>query len=268
MKSSEPKVSKVKPPKKTTSKKVVAKKVVAGTGVVSAKQFIERLKALRSDVELEKIQRYFKSGEGEYSEGDVFIGVRMGLVFALAKEFMNMQPNEIEKLLESPIHEVRTGGVSIMDFQARNKRTTESRRKELFDLHINRHDRINNWDLVDRSAPHVVGGYLFDKPRKILYKLAVSKNMWERRTSIVSTFFFIRKGDVDDTFKLAEILLHDKEDLIHKAAGGWIREAGKKNRQRLMTFLDHYAIIMPRTMLRYAIEHFDKKQRDYYLNLK
>ena len=155
-----------------------------------------------------------------------------------------------------------------MDFQARNKKTPEARRKELFDLYINRHDRINNWDLVDRSAPHVVGGYLFDKPRKILYKLAESKNMWERRTSIVSTFFFIRKGDVDDTFRLAEILLHDKEDLIHKAAGGWLREAGRKHQQRLMSFLDHYAAIMPRTMLRYAIEHFGKKQRDFYLSLK
>jgi 3-methyladenine DNA glycosylase AlkD len=254
--------------KKTAPKKIVGKKVAVASKVSTAKQFIERLKALRSDVELGKIQRYFKSGEGEYSEGDVFMGVRMGSVFALAKEFMEMQPNEIEKLLESPIHEVRTGGVSIMDFQARNKKTSESRRKELFDLYINRHDRINNWDLVDRSAPHVVGGYLFDKPRQILFKLAVSKNMWERRTSIVSTFYFIRKGDVDDTFKLAEILLHDKEDLIHKAAGGWIREAGRKHRQRLMGFLDHYAAIMPRTMLRYAIEHFDKKQRDYYLGLK
>jgi len=257
--------AKVKPLKKTVAKNG---KVTPVSKVVTAKQFIARLKELQSDVELEKIQRFFKSGEGQYSEGDVFIGVRMGLVFALAKEFMGMHPNEIEKLLESPIHEVRTGGVSIMDFQARDKKTTEARSKELFDLYINRHDRINNWDLVDRSAPHVVGGYLFDKPRKILYKLAESKNMWERRTSIVSTFYFIRKGEVDDTFKIAEMLLHDKEDLIHKAAGGWLREAGRKHRQRLMEFLDHYAIIMPRTMLRYAIEHFDKKQREYYLSLK
>jgi len=258
----------VKAKAKPLKKAVVRNKKAAISRVVTAKQFIARLKELQSDVELEKIQRFFKSGVGQYSEGDVFIGVRMGSVFALAKEFMGMKPDEIEKLLESPIHEVRTGGVSIMDFQARDKKTTEVRRKELFDLYINRHDRINNWDLVDRSAPHVVGGYLFDKPRKILYKLAASKNMWERRTSIVCTFYFIRKGDVDDTFKIAEMLLHDKEDLIHKAAGGWLREAGRKHSQRLMEFLDHYAIIMPRTMLRYAIEHFDKKPRDYYLSLK
>jgi len=186
----------------------------------------------------------------------------------LAKEFMDMPLSQVEKLLESPIHEARTGGVSIMDFQARNKKTTDDRRKELFDLYIRRHDRINNWDLVDRSAPYVVGGYLFDKPRKILYKLAGSKNMWERRTAIVSTYFFIRKGDLDDTFTIAEMLLHDKEDLIHKAAGGWLRATGTKGRPRLVAFLDKYAATMPRTMLRYAIEHFDKKHRDYYLNLK
>jgi 3-methyladenine DNA glycosylase AlkD len=230
---------------------------------ISAKRFVGKLKAHQSPKELEKIQRYFKSGEG-----DEFMGVRMGQIFALAKEFIDLPPSEIEKLLESPIHEVRVGAVSIMDWQARNKKISEQRRKELFDLYIKRHDRINNWDLVDRSAPHVVGGYLFDKPRAILYKLARSKNMWERRTAIVSTFYFIRKGEVDDTFKIAEMLINDKEDLIHKAAGGWLREAGKKDRQRLLRFLDKYAATMPRTMLRYAIERLDKKLREHYLSMK
>lgn len=235
---------------------------------MTAKQFVKKLEALRSVTELKKIQRYFKSGEGQYAEGDKFIGVRMGQIFALAKEFMNIPPDEIEKLLESPIHEVRVGAVSIMDWQARSKKISAERRKELFDLYIKRHDRINNWDLVDRSAPYVVGGYLFDKPRAILYKLAASKNMWERRTAIVSTFYFIRKGEIDDTFKIAEMLLNDKEDLIHKAAGGWLREAGKKDRQSLLRFLDKYAATMPRTFLRYAIEHLDKKQREHYLSMK
>jgi len=144
---------------------------------INAKRFVERLKAHRSPDELKKIQHYFKSGEGEYGEGDKFIGVRMGQVFALAKEFIDMAPREIEKLLESQIHEARAGAVSIMDWQARNKKTTEARRKELYDLYLRRHDRINNWDLVDRSAPYVVGGYLLDKPRDILYKLARSKNV-------------------------------------------------------------------------------------------
>jgi 3-methyladenine DNA glycosylase AlkD len=192
----------------------------------------------------------------------------MGEVFALAKEHMDMPLDEIEKLLESPIHEARVGAVSIMDFQARSKKTTEARRRELFDLYIRRHDRINSWDLVDRSAPYVVGGYLFDRPRKILYKLARSQNMPERRTAIVSTGFFIRQGDVDDTFKIAGMLINDEQDLIHKATGWMLRAAGGVDRQRLLNFLDKYAATMPRAALRYAIEHLDRKQREHYLGMK
>jgi 3-methyladenine DNA glycosylase AlkD len=155
-----------------------------------------------------------------------------------------------------------------MDFQARSKKTTDERRKELFDLYIRRHDRINTWDLVDRSAPWVIGSYLFDKPRKVLYKLAKSKRMPERRTAIVSTLYFIGKGNVEDAFKLAEILLYDKEDLIHKANGWALRFAGDKDRKRLIQFLDEYAASMPRVIVRYATEHFDKKLRDRYLNMK
>jgi DNA alkylation repair enzyme len=233
-----------------------------------AERFVERLEAHCSPEELKKIQRYFKSGEGQYGEGDAFMGVRMGHIFALAKEFIDMPPDEIEQLLESPIHEVRVGAVSIMDWQARSKKTPEARRKELFDLYLRRHDRINNWDLVDRSAPYVVGGYLFDKPRDSLYKLARSPNIWERRTAIVSTGYFIRQGDVADTFTIAGMLLHDKQDLIHKATGWMLRAAGGTDRQQLLRFLDQHAATMPRTLLRYAIEHLDKEQRDGYLNMK
>ncbi len=196
------------------------------------------------------------------------MGVRMGQVFALAKEFVDIPLREVEKLLESTIHEARVGAVSIMDFQARSKKTTEARKKELFDLYIKRHDRINTWDLVDRSAPYVVGGYLFDKPRKILYKLARSRKMPERRTAIVSTGYFIRQGDVEDTFKIAEMLLDDKEDLIHKATGWMLRAAGDVDRQTLVDFLETYAASMPRVTLRYATEHFDKKQKEKYLQMK
>jgi 3-methyladenine DNA glycosylase AlkD len=235
----------------------------------TAEEFIKRLYLLQSDDELKKIQRYFKSGQGDYSEGDIFIGVRMGLVFNLAKEFMNMGLPEIEKLLESPIHEVRVGAVSIMDFQARSKKTPASRKKELFDLYIKRHDMINNWDLVDRSAIYVIGSYLIDKPRDILYKLAVSDNIWERRTAIVSTGYFIKQGEILDTFTLAEILMNDTEDLIHKAAGGWLRHAGgSKHRRELLAFLDKHAAAMPRTMLRYAIKHLDKEEKEYYMSLR
>lgn len=216
---------------------------------VTAEQFIEKLNQLGS-------------AEDEFND------VGMGQVFALAKEFIDMPPAQIEKLLESPIHKVRAGAVSIMDWQARSKKASAERRKELFDLYIKRHDRINGWDLVDRSAPYVVGGYLFDKPRDVLYKLARSKNMWERRTAIVSTYYFIRKGDLDDTFKIAEILVHDDQDLVQKAVGGWVREAGKKDRKKLLSFLDKYAATMPRTILRYAVEHLDKKQKEHYMGLK
>ena len=235
---------------------------------IDARQFVKRLEAHRSPDELKKYHRYFEFDEDQPGKGDVFMGVRMGQVFALAKEFMDMPLDEVEKLLESPIHEVRVGGVSIMDFQARNKKTPESRRKELYDLYLRRHDRINSWDLVDRSAPHVIGGYLFNKPRKTLYKLARSKQMAERRTAIVSTLYFIGKGDVADALRIAELLLKDDQDLIHKATGWALRYAGDKDRQKLISFLNNHAAAMPRVALRYAIEHLDKKQRDHYLSMK
>jgi len=232
---------------------------------MNAEQFLKNLESYRSSPKQKEYERSFKSGKGD---GNEFIGVRMGQVFALARESIEMPDDEIEKLLESPIHEARVGAVSIMDWKARNKKTSEERRKELFDLYIKRHDRINNWDLVDRSAPYVVGGYLFDKSRDILYRLARSKNIWERRTAIVSTGYFIRQGDVEDTFKIAKMLLNDDQDLIHKATGWMLRAAGAIDRQRLLSFLDKYAATMPRTALRYAMEHLDKEQRDHYLGMK
>jgi 3-methyladenine DNA glycosylase AlkD len=141
-----------------------------------------------------------------------------------------------------------------MDFQARAKRTTPAQRKALFDLYLRRHDRINNWDLVDRAAPHVVGGYLADKPRAALSRLALSKNPWERRTAIVSTWYFIRAGELDDTFRIARVLASDEHELVQKAVGSWLREAGKRDQSRLVHFLDTHAAKMPRTMLRYAVE--------------
>ena len=236
-----------------------------GPKEMNAKQFVERLIALQSDEELKKIQRYFKSGDGQYGAGDKFMGVKMGNLFALAIEFGEMPVAEIEKLLESPVHEVRAGAVSIMDKAARSKKITESRRKEFFELYMRRHDRINNWDLVDLGCLHLTGSYLFDKPRTILYKMASSINIWERRTAIVSTCYFIRQGDIDDTFKIAEILVNDKEDLIHKATGWMLRFAGDKNSGKLLGFLDQYAATMPRTLLRYSIEKLNTKQRDHYL---
>lgn len=240
----------------------------ATTNKLTAKLFIDQLKKMQSDDELKKIQRYFKTGENQYGEGDEFMGVKMGQLFKLAIEFAEMPVAEIEKLLESKIHEVRAGGISIMDKASRNKKISPERLKEFYTLYMKRHDRINNWDLVDLGCLYMTGSYLFDKPRKILYKLAKSKNIWERRTAILSTCYFIRQGDLDDVYKIAELLLKDKEDLVHKATGWMLRFAGDKDRKRLLFFLDKYAAAMPRVLLRNCIEKFDKKKREHYLKLK
>lgn len=194
--------------------------------------------------------------------------VPMGAIFALAKTFIDMAPAEIDVLLDQPEHDARVGAVSIMDFQARRASTSPERRRELYELYLRRHDRIDNWDLIDRSAPHVVGGYLYDKPRDQLYTLARSDSQWERRTAIVATYYFIRHNDVDDTFAIAEILVDDDAELVRKAVGGWIREAGKRDRDRLLAFLDRHAASMPRTTLRYAIQHLTPDEKHRYMNLR
>lgn len=228
---------------------------------LTAKTFVQELTRLRSAKELKNVERFFADEKADTK----FIGMRMKTLFDTAKTYMDMPPDEIEKLLQNEYYEARMGAVCIMDFQARNKKTTAARKKELFDLYIKRHKYINNWDLVDRSAPHVVGGYLIDKPRTILYKLAKSKNVWERRTAIVSTWFFIRQNDISDTFKIAEILVKDEHDLVQKAVGSWVREAGKRDKLALIEFLDTHAKKMPRTMLRYAIEKLSASEKKYYM---
>ena len=231
---------------------------------LTAKQFIKKLAEYKSDSEFDKVKKYFKGNDGTTRA----FGVKFGDIFKTAEEFTQMPLEEIELLLESDFYEIRMGAVSIMDFQAKHKKTTDERKKKLFELYLKRHDRLNNWDFVDRGAYNIIGEYLVDKPRDILYKLAKSKNTWERRTSIVSTYAFIKRGQIEDTFAIAEILINDKEELINKAVGGWIREAGKKDKERLTNFLDRYARTMPRVTLRYAVEKLDKQQKDYYLNLK
>lgn len=233
--------------------------------ILTADQFIEQLSHFQSDEEAKKLQRYFKPAEGEE---DVFMGVKMGDLFALAKSFGAMPIAEIEKLLDSPVHEIRAGGVSIMDKASRDKKTIESRRKEFYDLYMRRHDRINNWDQVDLGCLHMTGCYLFDKPRQVLFDLAKSPNQWERRTAILSTCYFIRQGQVDDTFNIAEMLLHDKEDLVHKATGWMLRFAGDKAPKRHLAFLDQYAAVMPRVLWRNMMEKLAQAVREYYLKLR
>ena len=225
-----------------------------GVKTPTAREFIAALERFADAKRIPEVRRYFHVDANARSTGNKILGVSFGKIFATAKQFAAMPLADLEKLLENPYYEVRMGAVSIMDFQARAKRTTPAHRKALFDLYIRRHDRINNWDLVDRAAPHVVGGYLSDKPRAVLTRLARSKNPWERRTAIVSTWYFIRASEVDDTFRIAALLARDEHELVQKAVGSWLREAGKRDQPRLVQFLDTHAAKMPRTMLRYAVE--------------
>jgi 3-methyladenine DNA glycosylase AlkD len=194
--------------------------------------------------------------------------VAMGAIFALAKAYAAMDPATIRVLLRDPRLEVRVGAVSIMDFQARDRKTSTRRRRELYDLYIENHEHIDHWGLVDRAAPYVVGGYLWDKSREPLYELARSPRPMERRTAIVATYYFIRQHDLEDTFGIAEALAHDPDELVQKAVGGWVREAGKQDIDRLRRFLDARASTMPRTTLRYAVEHLDADERSRYLAMR
>jgi 3-methyladenine DNA glycosylase AlkD len=191
--------------------------------------------------------------------------VPMRDLFALAREFTTLDPTSLERLLTHADHNPRMVAVSIMDFAARRKTTPTEHRGQLYDLYLNHHDRINTWAMVDRAAPHVVGGWLWDKPRQPLHQLAASPHWWERRTAIVATWYFIRLGDLDDTYAIASALADDPHHLVQKAVGGWVREAGKRDPQRLRDYLDQHAATLPRTALRYAIEHLDPATRHHYL---
>nr|WP_295892358.1 DNA alkylation repair protein [uncultured Devosia sp.] len=232
---------------------------------VTAEGFIAALWVEQSDIEREKIGRYFKSGAGEYGAGDRFIGVRMGTVFALAKQHVAMEPDEIERLLESDIHEARAGAVSIMAKQYERKATTDERRAALAALYLRRHDRINNWDLVDLGAWQVLGRWLRDRDRGVLYQLARSDNLWERRTAMFATMAFIKPRQFDDVIDIAELLVGDPEDLIHKVVGGMLRTVAIHDKARVEAFLERHAATMPRVMLRYAIEHFPPEERADWL---
>ena len=194
--------------------------------------------------------------------------IRMREIFSLAAESVDMPLDEIDVLLCSPVHQHRVGALSIMGKQFTRKSTTGERRTELYELYLRRTDRINTWDLVDLSGHHVVGGYLVDKPRSVLYDLARSGDWWERRLAIFATLHFVRKGDVDDTFAIAEILATDDEDFVNKAVGGLLREAGKKDQDKLIAFLDRHATSLPRVTLRYAIEQLSPQLRRHYLGLR
>lgn len=227
----------------------------------TAERFVRELGERRSERDMEKVRRFYR---GPAEDGEV-LGVPMGAVFDLAKTYIDMPIEEVDVLLGSRCYEVRMGAVSMMDFQARRASSAETHKAALFELYIRRHDRINNWDFVDRAAPAVVGNYLRDKPKDILFQLACSSSPWERRTAIVSTHAFIKQGNVDVTFAIAGMLVRDSDELVQKAVGSWIREAGKKDADRLTAFLDRHAATMPRVALRYAVEKLDADTRGRYM---
>ena len=209
------------------------------------------------------VSRFFKTGKGQYGEGDIFLGIVVPKTREIARKYIEIDLNVIEELLKSKIHEERL--VSLMILVEKYNKSDDKNKKLIADFYIKNAKKVNNWDLVDLSAPKILGNYLFDKDKSILYKLAKSENLWEKRISIVSTHAFIRNNQFSDTIKIAEILLNDKHDLIHKAVGWMLREMGKKDEKELTKFLDENYKKIPRTALRYSIERLDEKKKKFYM---
>ncbi|MEQ1760212.1 MAG: DNA alkylation repair protein [Vicinamibacterales bacterium] len=225
---------------------------------------IERdLHALANPKRAIDLQRFFKTGPGGYGEGDRFLGLTMPQVRQLARTHGAASLKDIERLLESPWHEARTLALVLMVNQY--AQASEPARRAIYRLYLARTDRINNWDLVDVSAPGVVGAHLLMRQRGVLRRLARSRNLWERRIAMVSTAAFIRNDQFDDTLALADMLLTDPHDLMHKAVGWMLREVGKRDEKMLRRFLDRHAARMPRTALRYALERLTPRQRQHYM---
>lgn len=206
---------------------------------------------------------FFKTGKGQYGEGDIFLGITVPQSREIANRYIQADFHTIGKLLQSKVHEHRLVALLILVEQFR--KANEKSKKTIVYFYLKNITFINNWDLVDLSADKILGEYLFDKNKLLLKKLAKSNNLWEKRIAIVSTFAFIKRGKFDETFKIAELLLNDKHDLIHKACGWMLREVGKRNQKEEEKFLKKHCKKMPRTMLRYAIERFDKKKKEFYM---
>lgn len=222
------------------------------------------LRHLATDEKRIVLQRFFKTAPGQYGEGDRFLGVTVPLTRIVAKKHLAMPLNEIIELLQSEWHEVRLCALLMMCEQF--KKGDSATRKDIFNYYIENTERINNWDLVDLSAPTIVGGYLMDKPRDLLYRMAESELLWDNRIAIVATLAFIKHKDSDDTYRLALKMMNHKHDLMHKAIGWMLRESGKRDDdRRLFNFVDEYRKRMPRTMLRYAIEKFTDEERKYLM---
>jgi 3-methyladenine DNA glycosylase AlkD len=261
---------------------------------------IKELKKLSDPVRAKHSQGFFKTAKGEYGEGDIFLGITMPLLRTVSRKYTHLDLKDLEKLLYSKIHEHRMIALLITVLQYKKlpeipksrseslssaKLTEDSHprgkahlqgkvptqsesREKIYDFYIKHSKQINNWDLVDVNVPHVVGDYLLNHDRSILYKFALSKNLWQRRISVLACFAFIRQKDFKDAIAISKILLTDKHDLIHKAVGWMLREIGKRDEKTLTDFLDTYCLKMPRTMLRYSIERLPEPKRLNYLKKK
>ena len=224
------------------------------------------LRALGDPVAAEHAQRFFKTGPGEYGDGDRFLGIRVPVLRQQARQFGALTLIDLEKLLSSPWHEERLCALFILVGQY--SRGSEEDKSAIYSLYLANTQFINNWDLVDSSAHQIVGHYLEQRDRSELYRLVLSRSLWKRRISMIACYHFIRKNDFDDSFRLAEQLLCDQEDLIHKAVGWMLREIGKRDQAAEEAFLEKHYRVMPRTMLRYAIEKFESERRQAFLKGK
>ncbi len=212
------------------------------------------------------LQKFFKTGKGQYGEGNIFYGIKVPEQRTIAKQFKDLPLIDLKELIHSNVHEERLIAAFILVEQF--KKADDKKRKTIFDFYLKNRKGINNWDLVDLSSPKIIGEYLIDKEKDLLYKFARSKDLWEKRIAILSTQTFIRKHFFEDTLNISEILLNDKHDLIHKAVGWMLREVGKRDLETEEVFLKKYYKTIPRTMLRYAIEKFPEKKRKSYLESK
>ena len=226
-------------------------------------QIKKELKQIADPSRAKHESRYFKTGKGEYGEGDIFLGIKTDFKRKLAKKYFELSLKDIKYLMTSKFHDYRF--IALIILINKYKQADKELKKKIFNFYLDHTKYINNWDLVDVSANYIIGEYLLDKNRKILYKLAKSKSLWEKRISAIATFRFIKENDFKDSLKIAEILLNDEHDLIHKAVGWMLREIGKKNQTVEERFLKKYYQKMPRTMLRYAIERFEENKRQKYL---
>jgi 3-methyladenine DNA glycosylase AlkD len=231
---------------------------------MNAEEISKRLQKMGNKEDARFLQGFFKTGVGQYGEGDIFLGIRVPALRKLAKEHKALPLKEVLLLLRSPYHEVRL--FALILFVNTFAKSDETIQKKIYNLYVANTRYINNWDLVDISAPNIVGAFLMERSRKPLYQLAKSKSLWERRMATLATFYFIKNNQFADALKIARILLQDKEDLIHKAAGWMLREIGKRDIACAESFLQKHCQVMPRTMLRYAIERFTPSKRRKYMD--